>query len=70
MRGAAAVPLLTQFNPGPALAQSAYTYQTGLALTAQDVHNNVMRTTIEAMAAMQGHTQSLHTNALDEALAR
>jgi methylmalonyl-CoA mutase len=38
-------------------------------LTAQDVYNNVMRTTIEAMAATQGHTQSLHTNALDEALA-
>jgi methylmalonyl-CoA mutase len=41
----------------------------GWSLTAQDVYNNVMRTTIEAMAATQGHTQSLHTNALDEALA-
>jgi len=38
----------------------------GWSLTAQDVFNNVMRTTIEAMAATQGHTQSLHTNALDE----
>jgi methylmalonyl-CoA mutase len=41
----------------------------GWSLTAQDVYNNVSRTTIEAMAATQGHTQSLHTNALDEALA-
>ena len=41
----------------------------GWSLTAQDVFNNVTRTAIEAMAATQGHTQSLHTNALDEALA-
>src|SRR4029079_15795392 len=41
----------------------------GWSLAAQDVFNNVMRTTVEAMAATQGHTQSLHTNALDEALA-
>ena len=41
----------------------------GWSLTAQDVFNNVPRTMIEAMAAPQGHTQSLHTNALDEALA-
>jgi methylmalonyl-CoA mutase len=41
----------------------------GWSLTAQDVYNNVMRTTIEAFAAVSGHTQSLHTNALDEALA-
>src|ERR1700716_591909 len=41
----------------------------GWSLTAQDVYNNVVRTCIEAMAATQGHTQSLHTNALDEALA-
>jgi methylmalonyl-CoA mutase len=41
----------------------------GWSLTAQDVFNNVMRTCIEAMAATQGHTQSLHTNALDEAIA-
>ena len=41
----------------------------GWSLTAQDVFNNVQRTCIEAMAATQGHTQSLHTNALDEALA-
>jgi methylmalonyl-CoA mutase len=41
----------------------------GWSLTAQDPFNNVVRTCIEAMAATQGHTQSLHTNALDEALA-
>ena len=41
----------------------------GWSLTAQDVFNNVVRTAVEAMAATQGHTQSLHTNALDEALA-
>ncbi|HUI94704.1 MAG TPA: methylmalonyl-CoA mutase [Xanthobacteraceae bacterium] len=41
----------------------------GWSLAAQDVFNNVARTAIEAMAATQGHTQSLHTNALDEALA-
>jgi methylmalonyl-CoA mutase len=41
----------------------------GWSLTAQDVYNNVVRTCLEAMAATQGHTQSLHTNALDEALA-
>ncbi len=41
----------------------------GWSLTAQDVYVNAIRTSIEAMAATQGHTQSLHTNALDEALA-
>ena len=41
----------------------------GWSLTAQDVYNNVMRTCLEAMASTQGHTQSLHTNALDEAIA-
>jgi len=41
----------------------------GWSLTAQDVFNNVARTAIEAMAAVDGHTQSLHTNSLDEALA-
>ncbi len=41
----------------------------GWSLTAQDPYNNVMRTMIEAMAATQGHTQSLHTNSFDEALA-
>merc|ERR1719201_2464706 len=41
----------------------------GYSLTEQDPHNNVIRTTIEAMAAVLGGTQSLHTNALDEAIA-
>ncbi len=41
----------------------------GWSLAAQDVDNNIIRTAVEAMAATQGHTQSLHTNALDEALA-
>ncbi|RMH19539.1 MAG: methylmalonyl-CoA mutase [Acidobacteria bacterium] len=41
----------------------------GWSLTAQDVYNNVTRTTVEALAAVHGHTQSLHTNSLDEALA-
>jgi len=41
----------------------------GYSLTAQEPHNNVVRTTVEAMAAVMGGTQSLHTNALDEAIA-
>ena len=61
--------LLTQFNPKDPRSLSLRTHcqTSGWSLTAQDVFNNVMRTTIEAMAATQGHTQSLHTNALDEA---
>ncbi|HEY2832976.1 MAG TPA: methylmalonyl-CoA mutase [Sporichthyaceae bacterium] len=51
----------------PALRTHCQT--SGWSLTAQDVFNNVVRTCVEAMAATQGHTQSLHTNALDEALA-
>jgi methylmalonyl-CoA mutase len=51
------------------LSLRTHSQTSGWSLTAQDVFNNVMRTTIEAMAATQGHTQSLHTNALDEALA-
>jgi methylmalonyl-CoA mutase len=47
----------------------AHTQTSGWSLTAQDPYNNVVRTMIEAMAATQGHTQSLHTNAFDEALA-
>lgn len=63
--------LLTPFNPKQAKSLSLRTHcqTSGWSLTAQDIYNNVMRTTIEAMAATQGHTQSLHTNALDEALA-
>jgi methylmalonyl-CoA mutase len=51
------------------LALRTHSQTSGWSLTAQDVFNNVVRTCIEAMAATQGHTQSLHTNALDEALA-
>src|SRR5205823_3358675 len=63
--------LLTQFNPKDPRSLSLRTHcqTSGWSLTAQDVYNNVMRTAIEAMAATQGHTQSLHTNSLDEALA-
>jgi methylmalonyl-CoA mutase len=63
--------LLKPFNPKDprSLSLRAHCQTSGWSLTAQDVFNNVMRTTIEAMAATQGHTQSLHTNALDEALA-
>jgi methylmalonyl-CoA mutase len=63
--------LLTPFNPKDPKSLSLRTHcqTSGWSLTAQDVYNNVVRTTIEAMAATQGHTQSLHTNALDEALA-
>ena len=59
------------FSPKSAksLALRAHTQTSGWSLTAQDPYNNIMRTMIEAMAATQGHTQSLHTNALDEALA-
>ncbi|RYZ66074.1 MAG: methylmalonyl-CoA mutase, partial [Proteobacteria bacterium] len=51
------------------LALRTHCQTSGWSLTAQDVYNNVIRTCIEAMAATQGHTQSLHTNSLDEALA-
>jgi methylmalonyl-CoA mutase len=63
--------LMKPFNPKDARSLSLRTHcqTSGWSLTAQDVFNNVVRTTIEAMAATQGHTQSLHTNALDEALA-
>jgi methylmalonyl-CoA mutase len=55
-------------NP-KSMALRAHCQTSGWSLTAQDVFNNVSRTCIEAMAATQGQTQSLHTNALDEALA-
>ncbi len=55
-------------NP-KSLSLRAHSQTSGWSLTAQDVYNNVTRTCVEAMAATQGHTQSLHTNALDEALA-
>jgi methylmalonyl-CoA mutase len=63
--------LVKQFEPANAKSLSLRTHcqTSGWSLTAQDVYNNVIRTCVEAMAATQGHTQSLHTNALDEALA-
>ncbi len=63
--------LVKQFAPSNPKSMSLRTHSqtSGWSLTAQDVYNNVIRTCIEAMAATQGHTQSLHTNALDEALA-
>ena len=63
--------LVRGFNPKSekSLPLRTHCQTSGWSLTAQDVFNNVTRTQIEAMAATQGHTQSLHTNALDEALA-
>src|SRR6266478_2719347 len=63
--------LMKPFDPKDARSLSLRTHcqTSGWSLTAQDIFNNVMRTAVEAMAATQGHTQSLHTNALDEALA-
>ena len=63
--------LVKPFGPKSAksLSLRAHCQTSGWSLTAQDVYNNVVRTCIEAMAATAGHTQSLHTNALDEALA-
>src|SRR5690606_17798800 len=63
--------LVKDFSPknDKPLALRTHCQTSGWSLTAQDVFNNVTRTAIEAMAATQGHTQSLHTNALDEALA-
>jgi methylmalonyl-CoA mutase len=63
--------LIKPFGPKNAKSLSLRTHSqtSGWSLTAQDVYNNVVRTCLEAMAAAHGHTQSLHTNALDEALA-
>ncbi|MET0145273.1 MAG: methylmalonyl-CoA mutase [Ilumatobacteraceae bacterium] len=63
--------LVKQFDPSSdkSLSLRTHSQTSGWSLTAQDVFNNVVRTCVEAMAATQGHTQSLHTNALDEALA-
>ncbi|MEO6501587.1 MAG: methylmalonyl-CoA mutase family protein, partial [Jatrophihabitantaceae bacterium] len=63
--------LVGEFKPASAksLAMRAHCQTSGWSLTAQDVFNNAVRTCVEAMAATQGHTQSLHTNALDEAIA-
>ncbi|MFE9851546.1 methylmalonyl-CoA mutase [Streptomyces sp. NPDC005576] len=63
--------LVREFEPKnpKSLSLRTHSQTSGWSLTAQDVFNNVTRTCVEAMAATQGHTQSLHTNALDEALA-
>ncbi len=63
--------LMQQFSPAKAesLALRTHCQTSGVSLTEQDPYNNVVRTTIEALAAVLGGTQSLHTNALDEAIA-
>ncbi len=63
--------LISQFSPqdSKSLCLRAHCQTSGWSLTAQDPYNNVTRTTLEAMAAVHGGTQSLHTNAFDEALA-
>ncbi len=63
--------LVKQFNPKnpKSLALRTHSQTSGWSLTEQDPYNNVTRTCIEAMGAVLGHTQSLHTNALDEAIA-
>jgi len=63
--------LIKPFDPKDPRSLSLRTHcqTSGWSLTAQDVFNNAIRTCVEAMAATQGHTQSLHTNSFDEALA-
>jgi methylmalonyl-CoA mutase len=63
--------LMKQYNPKKPMSMALRTHcqTSGWSLTEQDPYNNVIRTTIEAMAAVLGGTQSLHTNALDEAVA-
>jgi methylmalonyl-CoA mutase len=63
--------IVKQYNPKDpkSMALRTHCQTSGWSLTAQDPYNNVARTCIEAMAAALGHTQSLHTNALDEAIA-
>jgi methylmalonyl-CoA mutase len=63
--------MVKQFNPKSAKSMALRTHSqtSGWSLTEQDPYNNVGRTCIEALAAALGHTQSLHTNALDEAIA-
>ncbi|MDX2305421.1 MAG: methylmalonyl-CoA mutase [Microscillaceae bacterium] len=63
--------IVQQFNPQnpKSMALRTHCQTSGYSLTEQDVFNNVTRTCIEALAAALGHTQSLHTNSLDEALA-
>lgn len=63
--------IVKQFNPksDKSLALRTHCQTSGWSLTEQDPYNNVIRTAIEALAAVMGHTQSLHTNSLDEAIA-
>ncbi len=63
--------MIKQFNPKnpKSMALRTHSQTSGWSLTAQDPFNNVVRTCVEAMAAAMGHTQSLHTNSLDEAIA-
>ena len=63
--------LIKQFNPKNPKSMSLRTHSqtSGWSLTEQDPYNNIVRTCIEGMAAAMGHTQSLHTNSLDEAIA-
>lgn len=63
--------IIKQFNPQKtkSMALRTHSQTSGWSLTEQDPYNNIVRTCIEAMAAALGHTQSLHTNALDEAIA-
>ena len=63
--------LMSRFEPQDprSLCLRTHCQTSGWSLTAQDPYNNVVRTCVEAMAATQGHTQSLHTNAFDEAIA-
>jgi len=63
--------IVKQFNPknSKSLALRTHCQTSGWSLTEQDPFNNITRTCVEAMAAVMGHTQSLHTNALDEAIA-
>ncbi len=63
--------IVKEFNPKnpKSMALRTHSQTSGWSLTEQDPYNNVARTCVEAMAAAMGHTQSLHTNALDEAIA-
>ena len=63
--------LIKQFNPKnpKSMALRTHSQTSGWSLTEQDPYNNIVRTCVEAMAAALGHTQSLHTNSLDEAIA-
>src|SRR5579864_4295040 len=63
--------IIKEFHPKnpKSMALRTHCQTSGWSLTAQDVFNNISRTAVEAMAAALGHTQSLHTNALDEAIA-